>query len=313
GDEERPAIRRRPDVLGHGGAVESPRVERHVARHGPGRKVELQELPRELAGGKGEPPVGRELHVVHSPALDRDRLNELHCLHVPEIEAPAPFRDHEGEATVGREVQVVGVRDRDARALLPGRGPSFAAASGGERRKAHDDARRRELHPGRHAMRIFPTLRFSRMRWNASAARSAGNTASTITRIAPSPNAGSSSSLNRFTIVAFSARLRARSVEPTIRARLRISRPRSRSASGPDMVAMITIRPPVLSTLRSPARLARPTGSSTTSTASRPHRASISAAKSRRDVSSTRSAPADAMAGTLSALRVAAATRAPLS
>ena len=73
------------------------------------------------------------------------------------------------------------------------------------------------------------------------------------------------------------------------------------------MVERITIRPPVLRMRRSPARVVAPTGSSTTSRASRPQRPSISATKSCRLVSIARSAPTASSALSLWALRVVAA------
>src|SRR2546422_1348957 len=44
-----------------------------------------EELPRELAGGHGGAAVRGELHVVHAPALDRQRRHERQRVRVAEV------------------------------------------------------------------------------------------------------------------------------------------------------------------------------------------------------------------------------------
>ena len=76
-------------------------------------EIDDDQLSGELAAGQGQPSVGRVVHVIDAAARHGHALDELHGVGVSEVEPLASFGDNDRVPTVGGEVQVVGIGDRD--------------------------------------------------------------------------------------------------------------------------------------------------------------------------------------------------------
>src|SRR5258708_5572274 len=85
-----------------------------------GGEIDLHELTGELARGDGISVVGREFDVIESAAINMEGLHELHRLRFAEVDPVTGLGDHHGGAAIGREIEVIGVADRQRCSLLSG-------------------------------------------------------------------------------------------------------------------------------------------------------------------------------------------------
>ena len=108
----------------HVGDVEELSVgcQLHVLRHAAARKLEgsddallpkvdLDQLPGELAAGDQVAAMCREVHVVDAPTRHGEGMDDAEGVRVAEVEPAKPLCDDDRKLAIGREVQVVGVGD----------------------------------------------------------------------------------------------------------------------------------------------------------------------------------------------------------
>ena len=81
------------------------------------RHVDHDHLAGELAAREQHRALGGEVHVIDAAARDCERMRESHAVRGAEVEAGSSLRDHDREAPVRREVEVVRIGDGDRAAL----------------------------------------------------------------------------------------------------------------------------------------------------------------------------------------------------
>ncbi len=90
-----------------------------------------QAAAAELAGKDRVAPVDREIGVVDAGAArGGDGLLQRHCLRIAKVESLVPFGHHDRRTAVRREIEIVGIVDRNGRARPAGFGIDRRQAAG---------------------------------------------------------------------------------------------------------------------------------------------------------------------------------------